>query len=59
MQRVDSSLDVPSHFTEMGVNRSAKENMKEYMNNFGIEFLIPALFVQDAIIYPVNPIYSI
>lgn len=33
--------------------------MKAYMENYGVEFLLPALFVQDALIYPVDPVYSI
>ena len=33
--------------------------MKDYMDNFGIDFPIPALFVKDAVIYPVDPRYSI
>lgn len=33
--------------------------MEDYMEIFGIEFPIPALFVKDATIYPINPRYSI
>ena len=46
-------------FTDKQQVRTAKENMKDYMTNFGIEFPIPSLFVKDAVIYPVNPTYSI
>ena len=33
--------------------------MEDYMETFGIDFPIPALFVKDAVIYPVKPMYSI
>ena len=59
MSRMESKLDTPSVFTDKQQVRTAKENMKDYMTNFGIEFPIPALFVIDSVIYPVNPTYSI
>ena len=59
MQRDNSKLDRPTVFTDKQQVKEARSNMQDYMENFGIEFPIPALFVKDAVIYPVQPTYCI
>lgn len=59
MQRAPSKLDTPVVFTEKQQVKTAKSNMEDYMEIFGVDFTIPALFVINAIIYPVEPRYSL
>jgi len=49
------------HYEDYKNNKftTAEYNKKRYMENYGIKFEIPTIFVQDSKIYPVNPSYYI
>jgi hypothetical protein len=57
--RKRTPLDIASVFDSMNQERSAEQNMKSYMDNFGIQFNLPSLYVKDAKIYPADPRYNL
>jgi len=48
-----SKLDTPAQFDEnkLHTTTDAAQNKKAFMNNFGIKFLLPSVYVLDAKIW--------
>ena len=59
LDRMETTLDKASIFNQTQITRTAAENKKKFMDNFGISFKIPALYCQDAKIYPQDPKYTL
>ena len=59
IRRQSTYLEKEARFMEHTYDRSAAQNMKSYIDNFGTRFELPSLYVQDALFYPSNCVYSL
>ncbi len=59
IEKMDLNLDTPTYYTNEMAHASAAANKLKYMENFGINFEIPSLYVQDSKIYPKDPKYNL
>jgi hypothetical protein len=59
IRRMATFLEQEAKYTHYGNDRKASQNMKSYIDNFGIKFQLPSLYVLDAMFYPSNCIYSL
>lgn len=44
LDRMETTLDKASIYNQTNITRTAAENKKKFMDNFGISFKIPALY---------------
>ena len=59
IKRQCTLLEKEALFTHINSDRSAKQNMKSFIDNFGIRFELPSMYVIDAQFYPNNCVYSL
>lgn len=62
IDRIDSVLDEEARYSlgKTGSRlRLAKDNMRQYMKNYSINFPLPSLYVLDAKIFKLRPRYSL
>mmetsp|Transcript_18470 Transcript_18470/g.28337 ORF Transcript_18470/g.28337 Transcript_18470/m.28337 type:complete len:131 (-) Transcript_18470:5496-5888(-) len=59
IEKMELNLDTPTVYTNELAHASAAANKLKYMENFGINFEIPSLYVQDSKIYPKDPRYNL
>jgi hypothetical protein len=60
LTRENMSLDDKCFFDmDTPSKKSASENMIQYMQNFGLSFALPSIYVQDGKFFPQDPRYSL
>jgi hypothetical protein len=59
IRRQSTFLELEAKFTHFDNDREASQNMKSFIDNFGIKFELPSLYVLDAQFYPSNCVYSL
>lgn len=60
INRENLNLDNKSFYDyQSPKKKAASENMLEYMDNFGVGFALPSIYVQDSKIFPGDPRYNL